>query len=771
MTVILTFSFFGTYNAVAAAPKKEKDHKIGQSFDGSAIYAREIDDLVRFLRTDALDGPILEELSRVNLFNDGVIKKDIFQTGIGLMLLEHYSRVFQEELKSKFQKFCSFHPYCHPEAPFVSLESIWRQFVPEFFEHYKKFKATQGGVIDREKLETIIALYLDQCSFPPRSARQLLAYLQQQYRNVIPFDPYVQSGELALFNAKTVEDWFGIQFVEALAHFIHNASVYAQKQGYKVSKEEAKASLMKIAMDNAKMMNAGQMMTSADFAKYYGRGLQMLQMDEKAAVDLWQKVLLFRRLFNDVGHSVFLDKTLYEQFHQFASSGVQIDLYSMQPGLRLNTERDLYKFEFYLQAVAGKNKGSPLGLPTSFADEEDLMKRFPELIQKRFLIKVASIRRAEVERQVGLRYLMNWELEDENWLKLQKEFPSLEKLETKEKEARYEFLEAIDSQKRLDVDRYSITMILDQHPDFIRQALTAKALETKEIALSYKGTYSPLDGIKDPIRLMTLLQSTSGEGDKAVTAQEKLAFYSEDNDIFYKISLLDSVEKSEVMTFEEANERGILDRLLDHDLKIKYDSLKRAGSKLLVDDEGFEESRDLVGRVLFGANIDAMKKVLSKTSTLLNGKSDAELVRVCAKCRFYNHLEGEKGRLENGGDYIGPLMNSHNSLVLAKRAPFDDQFRVEKKNEEYIRKQEHPIFDPYVLKMEPNQWSQILVGADQSALFFQVKEKIIDEKAMQKGMQDGRCILSNEAKRHLMSRLLQEMDEKNVVIATSIGDS
>jgi hypothetical protein len=116
-------------------------------------------------------------------------------------------------------------------------------------------------------------------------------------------------------------------------------------------------------------------------------------------------------------------------------------------------------------------------------------------------------------------------------------------------------------------------------------------------------------------------------------------------------------------------------------------------------------------------------------------------------------------------------MNSHDSLVLAKRAPFDDQFRVEKKNEEYIRKQEHPIFDPYVLKMEPNQWSQILVAADQSALFFQVKEKIIDEKAMQKGMQDGRCILSNEAKRHLMSRLLQEMDEKNVVIATSIGDS
>lgn len=770
VTVILTFSFFGTYSAVAAGPKKEKDHKIGKSLDGSAIYAKEIDDLVRFLRTDALDAPILEELSRVNLFNDGVIKKDIFETGIGLMLLQHYYPVFKDELKGKMQKFSSFQPYRHPEAPFVSLESIWRQFVPEYFEHYKKFQASKGGEIDREKLEMVVALYLDQCAFPPSAARQLLSYLQQQYRGVVPFDPYVQSGELALFHAKTAEDWFGVQFIEALAHFIHNASVYAHEQGYRVSREEAKASLMKIGMDNAKMVAGSQIMTQAEFAKYYARALQMLQLDEKGAIDLWQKVMLFRRLFNDVGHSVFLDKTLYEQFHQFASNGVQIDLYTMQPALRLSNERDLYKFELYLQAVAdkGADKGDPLGLPAAFASEAEVMKRFPELMQKRFLIKMASVRRGEVERQIGLRYLMNWQLEDSNWVKLQREFASLAKLETKEKEARYEFLEAMAPEKREEVDRYSMTMILNERPDFIREALMAKDLETREIALPYKGDYSPLLGIQEPARLMTLLETAYS--DKGGLAEEKLGFYSQDDDIFYKIAVAEVADKAETMTFQEADERGILDALLDRDLKIKYDALKASGSKLLVGVESFEGAQDLVGRILFSAKLDAMKKVLGKRAISLSGKSEEEVADLCAKCRFYNYLEMEKSRLQNGDEYVGPLFVSQDQMTLSKRAPFDHQFRIEKKNEEYMRKQDHAVFDSRVLKMDMDEWSQILVGGRESALFFQVKEKIIDEKAMQKGLQDGRYILSNEAKRHLMSRLLQEMDDKNVVIATSMGD-
>ncbi len=727
ITVILTFSFFGTYSAVASNAPKEKDLKIGKSLDGSAIYSKEIEDLVHFLSTDALDSPIVETKGYVNLFNDGVVKKDIFETGIGLMLLQHYYPVFEEGLKERAKKFTNFHPYRHPDAPFVSLESVWRQFVPELFEHYKEFQAS--GEMSPEKLEMLVALYLDQCAFPPRAARQLLYYLQQQYRHVVAFDPYLQSGELALFHAKTVEDWFGREFVEALAHFIHNASVYAYEQGYRVSKEEAKASLMKIGMDNAKMVHGAQMITPSEFSKYYARSLQMLQMDEKRAVELWQKVLLFRRLFNDVGHSVFLDKTLYEQFHHFASQGVQVEIYMMPPALQLTTERDLYKLELYLQAVA-KGKGDPLGLPVAFASETEVMKKFPELVQKRFMVKVASVKRDEVERHIGLRYLMNWELEDGNFAKLQKKFPELAKTTVKEKEARYELLESLSNEKRGEVDQYALDMILEERPDFIREALVAKVGVKQEIAVPYKGGYAPLDGIEDAGAFLKLLEAND---------QEKLGFYSQDRETFYDIAVLEEISGAELMTFREAEERGILDRILDREWK-----------------EG-----------LFTAQVDVMKKAVAKLGISFAGKSEAESAALCARYRFYQYLAEEKKRLQEGGEYVGSLSPIRDQEEIAKRGSFNDQFKLEKREEEYLRKQEHKLLDVNVLKMEMGEWSQMLASDKEGVLFYQVKEKIVDEKAMQKGIREGRDILSNEAKRHLMSKLLDEMDTKNVIIASS----
>jgi GcvH upstream region-like protein len=712
---------------VANAPVVEKDHKIGKSIDGSAVYAREIQELVRFLRTDALDAAVVEGKSYVNLLNDGVVKKDLFETGLGVMLLEHYYPRCEKDLKERMQKFTAFRPYVNPEIPFLSLESMWRQFTPELFEHYKNFQALpieEEGGLNREKIKMLAALYVDQYSFPPSSARRLLFYLQQQYRHVVGSDPYLQTGDLSLFYAKTLEDWFGEEFIEVLAHFIHHASVYAYEQGYRVSKEEAKVSLLKIARDNAKEMQSQQMIKQNDFDRYYARALQMLQMEEKSAVALWQKILLVRRLLNDVGHSVFLDKTLYEDFHQFASRSVHVDLYAMQPALELRSEKDLEKFQIYNRLIS-KGRVDPIGIPTAFASCEEVMKRSPELVQKRFFVEMVSVKRKEVEKSVPLRQLMNWQLERENFQKLEKIFTRLRGAE--EREERYELLESIPTEERKELDRHSLRLMVEEHPGFIREALSSKSRVFKEISVPYSGSYTPLEGIGDVVKLRGRLE-----------AEEEIELYSQDGEIFYNIRVVEAAAEPEVMTFEEAKERGVLEKLLA------------------------KETEEFVS-----LEIDAIKKGLIKAGISFAGKSDEEIRIFCVKHRFYNYLLQEKNRLEKGDEYVAPLKRTSDIKNLTKRIPLDHQFRIEKRNEEYLQKQKSSLLGAEVLQMEEGEWSSVALKERNSLYFFQVREKLVDEKAMYKGIQEGQQILANEAKRYLMTKLLGKIDATGIMTSAS----
>ncbi|MBM3201864.1 MAG: hypothetical protein FJZ56_05595 [Chlamydiae bacterium] len=717
VTVVLTFSFFGTQGAANSGVTVEKDYKIGKSVDGSFMYHKEIQDLSFFLKTDALDAPIVEGRVYVNLLNDGVLKKDIFETGIGTMLLEHYYPRFEKELKERSQRFAAYRPYANGQNPYLSLESLWKQFKPSLLEDYKKFQSLpleKDGMLNKEKIDSLVSLYMGQCAFPPSSSRRLLSYLQQQYRHIAAIDPYVQSGDLALFYAKTAEDWFGGEFIDTLAHFIHHASVYAKTQGYKVSKEEAKASLMKIALENFKMISGEEGLKQDDFVKYFQRSLQMLQMDEKSAVAVWQKVLLARRMFSDVGHNVFIDKTLYEQFHQFASRSVYLDLYSMQPSLELKGDEDLEKFEIYTKSIA-KGKTDPLGVPSVFASAEEVMKKAPELVQKRFLVEVAAINRSDVESKISLRELMNWQLEGENYVKLEKIFTKLSGV--KEIEARYEKIESLGASERSELDRHSLRMIVEERFDLLQKALDAKNRQVKEIAVNLKGSYSPLEGIKDSAKLLKRLES-----------DEEIDLYSQDSEHFYSIKVL---EKSplEVVTFDEANKRKLLDEMLSQESDFALSS-----------------------------EIENVKKAVARLGVSFTGKSDDEVKSLCAKYRFYHHLISEQHRLMEGQELESQVQVDGEEKGLSKRAPLNKQFVLERRNEECLQKQKSSLIGHEVFDMQEGEWSNIVLREYANPFFFQVREKIVDENAMQKNMVQGQEILANEAKRCLMAKLLVSID-------------
>lgn len=766
IAVILSFSFFGTYSAITSGPRKVKDKQIGKALDGSSIYSQEIASLIRFLKTDVQDVAVLEQ-GGANFLNDGVLKKDILGTGLGMMLMGHYQEEFHEDLLERMERFKTHRLYSHPDAPFVSMESVWRQFRPEIYEHYKEFVMGEDQEFT-SRIETLIALYLDQSNFPPRVTRQLLYYLSQQYRNVIPFDPYIQSGDLALFYAKTAEDWFGPKFIECVAHFIHNAAVYAKEKGYKVSQEEAKASMLQTAKEALKSTNPHKTITSNDFSKHYAQQLYQLGLEEKQAVKLWQKVLLFRRLFDDVGHSVFLDKTLYEQFHAFAQAGVSMDAYAMQSPLRFTASRDLYEFELYMHALQHPTagKGHPLGIPSVFASAADVMKRFPELVQKRYVLRVASVHRDDIAREVSLREVINWKLVDENWEKLREKFAYLRPLESKEKEARFDYLEALSIEQKAEVDTYVMDAIIDQENSLVRQSLVAKSSKTETIAVPYGGQYASLPGIKDPKALLTLLDEAplhkeDTSSPEALKAQERLSYYTQDGKHYFRISIIEKSSGPELMTYQEAKERGILSRLVDHELRLTYDSYKTSPPKFLLGADGelmeFSKAKDALCRIVFRSSLKGIQEALRK-----EGFQDDEAT--IGKYRFYHHLKTEENRLRIGGEYTPPSAGSLDTHTLGYREPIEAQFQVIKESETYLRKTAHELFDDRVLTLREGDWATILKEGAPYAVFYNVREKVFDDKAMQKGIQNGRYILSNDAKRHLMSKLLAEMDAKEIVV-------
>lgn len=728
VVIVVSFSFFGTYSTMQE--RTVVDPVAFTTINGTAVHQSELEEMVKFLATDNEDKQWMGGAWGPNFLNDGVIKNDFIETGLAQVLATTYLNDLKADLDARFQKEKRYQPYENSQAKFISVANSWKYFAPNMEKNLQQLQAIEDAAT-LDAFQIRLNLFQGQRKFPPYALRQSLRYQEQQFKWVSP-DPALQRLDLSLFGYHTVEDWFGPRFVRLVTSFIINSSIIADERGYSVSKEEAYADLVKNAEISFQELKNSPYLGVATSSEYFQEQLRRMGMDLGRAIMIWQKVLQFRRLFNEQGNAVFLDPHSINQLNEYAQETVEGELYGLPDALRIADFKSLQKFETYLNAVA---KASPnaLELPQTFLSPEEVSKQFPELVQKRYYVEMASVDKKSLQGKVGVKDTWNWEAEDANWDKLKKEFPDIGVKKATTREERFAALDSLDNKTRARVDTFAREAIVESHPEWIQEALENAAMKKKEIGIKLKGGNADLPGLKDPKDLLALL-------DAWPSTKGKLAVYTPDKNNFYKIQVIEKSPGLEVLTFSEATNDGTMDGLLNSQPKKDY-------AKLL-------ESIRLDYAAANPEDKKAGKMVEDYASTL----------------RFYSYVRDVKNKIlkkpESESLYILGAGPAETSEGLKKRGGLADQWKLEKRKYAADRTTDNAYFDiNEVLSIPQNSLSKVYGRPNGEVVFFKMLQlgKNLHKEDLFQNVYQVQKLLGIEAEGVLMKNLLVEFQKKNAM--------
>lgn len=690
--VIASFSFFGTYGAIQAEKINEEDVVVGKTIDGKELSSKEIAQVSRFLQTDFYDMMSSPQRGDANLLNDGFVRNNLLKTGLGQFIFQSFKNEIWEELSKKVSKFKQFKTYIHP-SKFVTFEGLLKQFAPHYSKDLDAFRIAQN---EEEFFDSLAKLYVDQTIFPPEMVRRMMLYIEYQYANAASPDPNLKSIDLSLFYAKNLSDWFGGKFLEKTSLFVINGAAFARKQGYKVTLEEAKSFLLQEALKRLKEIDSSKAITNDELNRFYKQQLAHLQMDENDALKTVEKILVFKKLLDEVGNSVFVDSALYKQFSELASKGAVLEVYKLPSYLKFNKYEDFLKLEVYLKAVSKIT--TPLLLNKEFLSIEEVKKNAPELLEKRFLVNIASFNKANFVTDIGMRRTWDWQVKEENWSFLKQEFKELEACKEIDFEGRFSFLQSLDQSVKEKIDRVSRRKILDSDPNFVKEKLALISCEKRVISVTLEGDEEILPGVKDGKKLIDLLESGS----------ERLSCYSENGEDFHHIEVLDKNAAWEILTFQEANQRGILDKIV-------------------------------------------LKKGLKDTN-----KSDKDL-----SASLVPYMTKMLELIASGDETcIADDENRVFSDSLDSRSLLEKQWDLKKEEIRVLKKSLPSFLDERVFLQDEKEWSQV-VSSSEGPIFYKVIEKFVDTTDVAKKMQEARLLLGSEAKESLSKEILEKMKKQN----------
>ncbi len=562
----ISFTFFGTSGAMNYE-EKAPDVEVGRLLDGSVLKEQKLHTLTRLLQNG------IEEGGRaVNLLNDSMVHRDLMLSGLGEMLAEHHFDKIASELEQRWDRAKRFSPYAHPYVSSISARNVWGQFAPKIPALLEELNAAPEE-FSKEQLPLLFKLYRAQADFPPPLLHQMLFY-QQQKGNQVRQDPGLPDANVALFGFQSIEDWFGTKFVEEVGQFILNIACIAREEGYKVTEKEAHIDLYSNVYRGLKVYSRGENPTNEDVQERFAQQIRYFGLDEKQAVSLWREVMHFRRMFNEVGEGVFVDRLALDQFKSFAKPAHQVCRYQLPQELRLYNFREMLKFQRYLEIVAQEDL---MELPSELRSAEEAMDAYPELVYKTFAVQLASVSKTEAAARIGLKQTWQWETDAENFAKLQEEFSSLPEEVANTEEARLEALDNLKESVRFQVDQYARRAIIDAHPEKIAELLADAERKNETLKVCLKAEGNPLSGA----HFLALLE----------TEDPRLSQYSNDGENFYSIQVTEKGKGWDFLSFSEANRGEVMEELLDTLLLSAYTDL---GFK-----EAFEEVRDEVGAKVY----------------------------------------------------------------------------------------------------------------------------------------------------------------------------
>lgn len=765
VVIIISFSFFGTYSTLNTPGEREQI--AFTAINGTAIKRHDLDEMAIFLGTDATDKMLFGGVWGPNFLNDGVVKRDILELGLGTILASQYSTIIKPDLASRLEKEKYDELYTNPHAKFIGVESAWTYFAPEMKASYQGLKHASDPTTP-EAFNQRVYLYLGQQQIHPGILKQILRYQEKQNQWIQP-DANLDRQDLFVFGYRTAEDWFGPRFIRLICELVINGSIIAEQKGYAVSKDEALADLMRNASLSFQQNQRNPYLGVTNSTEYFNEQLRLLNIDQAAAVKIWRQVMLFRRFFGDIGNSVVVDPFAFEQFRGYTGEVVTGTEYHLPKALQIGTPRDLQKFELYLSAISKRpEKGEELlDLPKSFYSVSDVQKKYPELVQRRYLLEIAEVKKTALESKVGLKETWNWEVENNNWDSLKKQFPDLGVKNANTREERFAALDQLDQKTRLKIDKFARKEIVNAHPESMKEALEEAQEKVETIGMGTKGGSVFFKGVSKRKDLITLLDQASLPGQAENQASEKLHQFTGDQETYYRIRVLDRANDSEILTFAEANQEGILDGLLERELEAYYVKIRTASPELFQKEDKswktFADIRDIVGEKYMDPTAKAIQQ--DYAAAISPEKAPAVfLADFTASLRFYKYMRNAEAELKKNQNLIASSSSEENSKQkLAARQSLGDQWKLEK---ESTRQEKSQLGESKndLFTLAENDWSSVYTPANGNVHFIHLlKKEAGGVEVTAEKMTLLHRLIAAEAQRHYMRSLVKELKDKNAL--------
>jgi GcvH upstream region-like protein len=709
--IIASFTFFGT--SVTLASRDIPDKKVAAALDGSPIMERELHAMVRFL----------------TMGSNEMLKNDLMSTGLTTLLAERYFDEFKDEFEERLEKTKHFTPYAHPQAPFLSAHQVWNAYAPQIPAH---LAAVQQGDLSPKTFSAYSDLYLDQVAFPPELLRRVLIMQQQQFSWISSDRGLADSRHLALFGHQSFEEWFGPRFTEVLGKFLFNAAAIAEKKGYKVTTNEARANLLQTCLQTLRSIPSRDQANFADASEFLRLQVQMAGIDESQAVKIWRKVMLVHRLFNEVGQGIFVDPLSYQQFASFAEESATVEVYQLPDVLRLSDFRSLLKLQYYIEAVAPKMK-KVVDLPHQFLSVDEVEKKAPELVVSRYELEVAKVTKEEIGGRLTLKETWDFEVSDECWQQLIAEYPILSKTQGQTRAERYSALEAVEPNLRLKIDRFARSSLINQHPEWIEEALLKATSQKQKIALRSRGHVAPFDDIEDTSTLRAYLQNA--------TIGEPGPFFTQDQQTYYRIVVWNKPASKEVMTLQEALDGDWLGQLLDEKLQNAYADVRKKDPHGFKLENGswkpFSDVRDHVGALVYA---DLLKQISDKQLALDQYPAQ----------RFVAWMQNAKKAIKTSG--------KDSSFLKITGQPLIDQWTLVQQIKDIKRSDPTTFSKMEMFKAPEGKWSKVSIPQNGDLAFYRLIKKGVTEAAIKDKIIEGQRLLGMDAKRVLMHQILLQMD-------------
>lgn len=770
IVTIISFSFFGTYSTLDSS-NTWREQVAFKTINGREVTRYDLDEMAVFLATDSEDKVLFGGAWGPNFLNDGVIRKDFLETGLAQELMNDYQTDLEQELQTKLEKEKKFKLYSHPQARFLSVQNAWEYFTPDMSTYYTTLRSAQNSA-SPEAFQARINLFLAEKAFPASTLRQVLRYQERQY-NWLDHDPALDQTDLSLFGYHTLEDWFGPRFTRLVSQFIMNAAILAEQNGYEVSRAEALADLIRNTEVSYQQNKSRPAIGVASPEEYLNEQLRRMNMDQAKAIKIWRQIMLFRRYFHDAGSSALVDTLTYQKFNDYAQESLKLDIYRLPSALRFGDYTTLQKFETYVQAVGkGLKKEDPLALPAQFLTVAEVAKQYPELVQKKYLLEIAQVNKKDLQSRVGVKETWAWEVEDQNWEQLKKQFPDLGIKPGATREERFAALDSLDSITRSKVDAFARSAIVNAHPEWLEQAFEKIEPKKMIVGIRPKGGKLPLEGLDQEDKRLAFVrlldQAPLKEDPKP---ESNLYAYSANQQNYYRIKVVERSPQQVILTFAEANVDGTLDNLRDRLLEKHYAKVKTQNPLLYQKEDQswkeFNSVKDLVAEEYFTSTLDALRQLYKTTSPVTEKVGKDQL----ASLRFYLYVQQAKANIEQHPEQEGTLAffkeKSHQTDQWQEQEPLIQQWWLEKEVAQVNRQDGTRLVNSKEAFTLPEQaWSEISTPANGDLVFYQVKEKGRNPKAdvaIAEQVRKAQTILSANAQRVLMQKILKELSAKQAI--------